>query len=185
MPAIGDARILIIATNGVEQAELTVPRDRLRAAGARVEIATPGGDAIRGWKTDDWGDSIPADAALDAVDPAAYDALVLPGGQINPDLLRVDPDAMRIVRSVLDSGKVVAAICHGPWLLAEADAVRGRQVTSYPSIRTDLVNAGAHWVDREVVADQGIVTSRKPDDLDAFVEKIVEEVEEGRHRRAA
>lgn len=183
MPNITEARILIIATDGFEQSELLVPRDKLRAAGARVEVASPEGRAIRGWKGKDWGETVEADAALGSVQPADYDALVIPGGQINPDLLRVDKDAMGIVRRFLADGKVVAAVCHGPWLLVEADAVRGRTVTSYASIRTDVENAGGKWVDQEVATDQGIITSRSPADLDAFVKKIIEEVGEGRHDR--
>lgn len=183
MPNIRDARILIIAANGFEQSELMVPRDELRAAGARVELASPDGKPVRGWKEKDWGDTVEAELSLAAARPEDYDALVIPGGQINPDILRVNPDAMRLVRAFVDSGKVVAAICHGPWLLVEADAVRGRTVTSYNSIRTDVKNAGGNWVDREVAADQGIVTSRSPADLKAFVGKIVEEIQEGRHER--
>lgn len=183
MPTIPDSRILIIATNGFEQSELEVPRDRLRAAGAKVEVASLDGRAIRGWDKKDWGRSVDVDLRLGDADPKAYDALVIPGGQINPDLLRADQDAMRLVRSFLADGRVVAAICHGPWLLVEADALRGRKATSYHSIRRDVENAGATWIDQEVVADQGIVTSRSPADLGAFVGKIVEEVREGRHRR--
>lgn len=185
MARIEDARVLIIATNGVEQSELEVPRDKLRAAGAKVDVATLDGKPIRGWKFKDWGSEIKADLKIADARPEDYAALVIPGGQINPDLLRVDADAMRIVRAFLDSGKVVAAICHGPWLLVEADALKGRQATSYKSIRKDLENAGARWVDREVVTDRGIVTSRSPDDLEAFVAKIIEEIREGRHQRAA
>lgn len=183
MAKIADSRILIISANGFEQSELMVPRDELRAAGARVDVASPDGKAIRGWKGEDWGESVDADTTLGAVKPEDYDALVIPGGQINPDLLRVNKEAMAIVRAFLDSGKVVAAICHGPWLLVEADAVRGRTVTSYASIRTDVKNAGGNWVDREVAVDKGIITSRSPADLKAFVGKIVEEIGEGRHER--
>lgn len=183
MAKIADARILIISADGFEQSELMVPRDALRGAGARVEVASPDGKTIRGWKGEDWGESVEADLALAAAKPQDYDALVIPGGQINPDLLRVNKEAMAIVRAFLDSGKVVAAICHGPWLLVEADAVRGRTVTSYASIRTDVKNAGGNWVDREVAVDKGIVTSRSPADLKAFVAKIIEEIGEGRHER--
>lgn len=185
MPDVRNARILIMATNGFEQSELEVPRDELRAAAAEVHVATPDGRSIRGWNKTDWGRIAQADLRIADADPADYDALVLPGGQINPDLLRVDQDAMAVVRGFLDSGKPVAAICHGPWLLVEADAVRGRDVTSYQSIRRDLENAGANWHDAEVVVDQGIITSRSPQDLAPFVAKIIEEVAEGRHPRRA
>lgn len=184
MTDIKDARILVIATDGFEQSELEVPRDRLAEAGAAVTVASPTGDQIRGWDGDDWGRPVPVDEAISAVGASNYDALVIPGGQINPDKLRVDKQAMALVREFLASGKPVAAICHGPWLLVEADALRGRDVTSYHSIRRDVENAGGNWVDKEVVVDQGIITSRSPQDLDAFVRKIIEEVEEGPHPRS-
>jgi len=185
MPKIDQARILIMATDGFEQSELIVPRDQLRAAGAKVDVASPSGQEIRGWDETDWGETVPADLSIDQAKLDDYDALVLPGGQINPDKLRTEPKAVELVRQFVSSGKVVAAICHGPWLLVEADALRGRKVTSFGSIRTDVANAGGNWVDQEVVVDQGIITSRSPKDLDAFVGKIVEEVQEGRHQRAA
>jgi protease I len=183
MTAIKQSRILIIATNGFEQSELEVPRDRLREAGARVDVATPDGKEIRGWKDKDWGNTAPADLKIADAKCADYNALVIPGGVMNPDQLRVDEDAMRVVRAFLASGKVVAAVCHGPWLLVQADALRGRKATSYKSIRKDLENAGANWVDEEVVTDSGIITSRKPADLEAFTKKIIAEVSEGRHER--
>lgn len=185
MTDIAKARILIIATDGFEQAELEVPRDKLRAQGATVDVATLDGQEITGWDQSDWGRTAGADLKIADAKEADYVALVIPGGVINPDKLRVDADAMRIVHAFLDAGKVVAAICHGPWLLVQADALKGRQATSYKSIRRDVENAGANWLDEEVVVDNGIVTSRSPDDLDAFVSKIVEEVEEGRHYRRA
>jgi protease I len=181
MTDIRQSRILIIATSGFEQAELEVPRDKLRQAGAKVDIATPDGKEIRGWDVKDWGRTAQADLRLNDAKCEDYDALVIPGGVINPDKLRMDDDAMRLVREFLDSGKVVAAVCHGPWLLVQADALRGRMATSWPSLRKDVENAGAHWADREVVVDEGIITSRKPQDLDAFVSKIIEELGEGRH----
>lgn len=180
-------KIAILATDGFEKSELIEPRDRLSDAGAEVEIVSLERGSIRSWKIKDWDEEVPVDRTVDKVTVSDYDALVLPGGQINPDLLRVDEHAMAFVRGFIKSGKTVAAICHGPWLLIEADAVRGLKATSYPSVRTDMVNAGANWVDEEVVCDSGIVTSRNPDDLPAFCEKIAEEVQEGRHakRRAA
>ncbi|MEQ8394684.1 type 1 glutamine amidotransferase domain-containing protein [Thalassobaculum sp.] len=178
MPEIRDARILIMATDGFEQSELEVPRDELRAAGATVQLATPNGKRIRGWDEANWGRTAPADLPVAEVEPGRYDALVLPGGQINPDLLRIDDDAMAVVMSFLDRGTPVAAICHAPWLLVQADAVRGRDVTSYPSIRRDLENAGARWIDAEVVVDGGIITSRSPKDLMPFIAAIIDEIED-------
>ncbi len=185
MTDIKQARILIIATNGFEQSELEVPRDRLKAAGANVQIASLDGAQIRGWKGGDWGGTAAVDLAIKDAKESDYTALVIPGGVMNPDRLRVDEDTMKLVKAFLASGKVVAAVCHGPWLLVQADALRGRQATSYPSIRKDVENAGATWIDETVVADNGIVTSRNPDDLPAFVRKIIEEIEEGKHHSRA
>jgi protease I len=187
MPNIRDARFLILATNGFEQSELMVPRDELRKAGAKVDVATPDGQKIRGWNMKDWGETVEADLKIADAKPADYQMLILPGGQINPDLLRINPDAMKIVRAFVESGKPIAAICHGPWLLVEADALRGKTVTSYKSIKTDVKNAGANWVDQDVVFDKGIITSRNPDDLKAFVAKIKEVIESGQsaQRRVA
>ncbi len=185
MTSIDKSRILIIATNGFEQSELEVPRDQLRAKGATIDVATLDGKEITGWDKKDWGRPAPADLKIADAKMEDYTALVIPGGVMNPDKLRVDKDAMTIVKAFLAAGKVVAAICHGPWLLVQADALKGRQATSYKSIRKDVENAGAIWLDEKVVVDNGIVTSRSPDDLDAFVAKIVEEVEEGKHYRRA
>lgn len=185
MTGIAKARILIIATDGFEQSELEVPRDQLRAKGATVEVATPTGQKIKGWQHTDWGRPAEADLKIKDAKEGDYTALVIPGGVMNPDKLRVDDDAMALVKAFLSAGKVVAAVCHGPWLLVQADALKGRQATSYKSIRKDLENAGAKWIDEKVVVDNGIITSRQPSDLDAFVAKIVEEVEEGRHYRRA
>ncbi|HEY0107441.1 MAG TPA: type 1 glutamine amidotransferase domain-containing protein [Rhizomicrobium sp.] len=183
MTDLKSSRILIIAADGFEQSELEVPRDQLRAKGAAVDVATPDGGPITGWDRKDWGRPAPADLKIADAKTEDYQALVIPGGVMNPDKLRLDEDAMKLVRAFLSAGKLVAAVCHGPWLLVQADALRGRRATSWPSLRKDMENAGARWRDEKVVADDGIVTSRKPEDLDAFVAKIVEEVEEGRYYR--
>ncbi len=185
MPNISDAKILILATDGFEQSELEVPLSHLKRRNATVHVATLDGEAITGWEGKDWGKAVMADLSLKEVDADHYDAIVLPGGQINPDLLRTEKSVIKLIKTFHDAGKVVAAICHAPWLLIEAGIVKGRKATSYPSIKTDMKNAGAEWEDSEVVADQGIVTSRSPEDLTAFVDKIVEEIEEGTHKRAA
>lgn len=187
MPSIDQSKLLIIATDGYEKSELETPLNDLRRQGATVDVAAPAKTleegSISAWNgsTAYWDGSVPVDLSLDNVDIADYDALIIPGGVMNPDKLRREPKAIDIVKKFIASGKPVAAICHGPWLLVEADAVRGRQVTSFSSIKTDVINAGGDWVDEAVVADQGIITSRAPRDLSAFIEKIVEEVEEGRH----
>ncbi len=182
--SLSGKRVAILATDGFEEVELTEPRAALDAAGARTEIVSPKDGTIKAWATTDWGGEYKVDRALQGASADDYDALLLPGGVMNPDLLRVDEAAMDFVKAFVTSGKPIAAICHGPWLLAEVDAVRGREVTSYPSISTDMKNAGANWVDREVVVDQGIVTSRKPEDIPAFNRKMIEEFAEGRHDRS-
>ena len=174
-------KIAILATNGFEQSELEVPRDRLKDAGATVEIVSLASGEIKGWDKKDWGRPVKVDKALGQASAADYDAIVLPGGQINPDLLRAEPKALRFIKDIFDAKKVVAAVCHAPWLLIEAGIAKGRRMTSYKSIKTDVANAGAKWEDAEVVVDQGVITSRNPGDLEAFSAKIIEEVKEGRH----
>jgi protease I len=154
----------------------------LEDAGARTDLVSPARGKVKGWQHTKWGDEFPVDVPLDAARPDDYDALVLPGGVMNPDKLRMNDAAVHFVRAFFEEGKPVAAICHGPWTLIEADVVRGRTMTSWPSLQTDLKNAGANWVDREVVTDNGLVTSRKPDDLPAFNRKMIEEFGEGVHK---
>jgi protease I len=175
--------IAIVATDGFEQSELTEPLKALREAGAEVHVVAPKAGSIQGMKHDEKGDRIPVDNLIEQVSPDDYDALVLPGGVANPDRLRTNPKAVQFIKHFFDTKKPVAAICHGPWTLIEADVVRGRKVTSWPSLKTDLKNAGATWVDEEVVTDKGLVTSRKPDDLPAFCRKMIEEFAEGQHTR--
>jgi len=177
--------VAILATDGVEQVELLKPAEALRQAGATVHVVSPKSGEILGFNHIDKGDRIPVDVTLDKADPGRYDALLLPGGVINPDQLRLVPEAIAFVRSFAEAKKPIAAICHGPWTLIDAGAVRGRRMTSWPSLKTDLSNAGATWVDETVVTDRGLVTSRKPDDIPAFNEKMIEEFAEGRHRTAA
>ena len=174
-------RVAILATDGVEQVELTEPRKALDEAGAKTTLVSPKSGKIKGWQHDHWGEELKVDLALESANADTFDALVLPGGVMNPDQLRMNKQAVQFVRSFFDSGKPVAAICHAPWMLVEADVVSGRSVTSWPSLQTDLRNAGADWVDREVVTDQGLVTSRKPDDIPAFNRKMIEEFAEGEH----
>jgi protease I len=181
MADMGDKRIMILAADGFEQSELLVPKQRLEEAGAKVDIVSLKVGEIWGWNHGDWGDPIGVDRTIDAVNIDEYDALVIPGGQINPDLLRADEEAVAFVRDFYESKKPVAAICHAPWVLVEAGIAKGRKMTSYHSMATDVKNAGANWVDKNVVVDQGIITSRNPGDLEAFSAKIIEELRERRH----
>jgi protease I len=174
-------KIAILATNGFEQSELEVPRDRLKNAGATVDIVSLENGEIKGWDKKDWGRPVKVDKTLEQVSASDYDAVVLPGGQINPDLLRLEPKALKFIKDVFDAKKIVAAVCHAPWLLVETGIANGRKMTSYKSIKTDVINAGAKWEDSQVVVDQGVITSRNPGDLEAFSAKIIEEVKEGRH----
>jgi protease I len=175
-------RLAILATDGFEQVELTEPRRLLSEAGATMVLVAPKQGKIQGFHHLDKADQFDVDMALDQADATEFDGLVLPGGVANPDALRMNPRAVRFVKAFAEREKPIAAICHGPWTLVEADAVRGREVTSWPSLKTDLTNAGARWVDQEVVTDRGLVTSRKPDDIPAFVRKAIEEFAEGTHR---
>lgn len=174
-------KVAVLATDGFEQVELTKPVEALKAEGAEVEVVAPKGGQIQGFNHHDKGQTVPVDRELSQADAATYDAIVLPGGVINPDALRLEPKAIDFIRSFARAGKPIAAICHGPWTLINAEAVQGKRMTSWPSLEADLRNAGAQWVDQEVVVDKGLVTSRKPDDLPAFCAKMVEEFAEGVH----
>jgi len=176
-------KVAILVADGFEQVELTEPREALDAAGAETKIVSPAQGVVTGWKSTEWGDNFPVDVPMQEADAGAFDALLLPGGVMNPDKLRRDPKVQRFIRAFFDAGKPVAAICHGPWTLIDAGVARGRRLTSYESIQMDLKNAGAEWVDEEVVVDNGLVTSRKPDDIPAFNQKMVEEFAEGPHAR--
>jgi protease I len=174
-------KVAILVAEGFEQVELTEPKAALEAAGARTSIVSPSGDRVQGWKHFDKGAFFPVDVALDRARADDFDALLLPGGVANPDQLRIVPKAVSFIRAFFDAGKPVAAICHGLWPLIDAGVVEGRTVTSWPSLKVDLINARAKWVDREVVTDNGLVTSRKPDDIPAFNRKLIEEFAEGKH----
>lgn len=176
--------IAILASDGVEQVELTKPRTALEQAGANVELISIQDGQIQGMNHIDKGETFPVDHTVDEVNAESYDGLMLPGGAVNPDNLRQNEQAVRFVREFYDTGKPIAAICHAPWLLVEADIARDLTITSWPSLKTDVRNAGGTWVDQEVVTDQGVVTSRKPDDIPAFSKKMVEEFQEGRHERS-
>lgn len=173
--------VAILATNGFEESELREPKKALEDAGADVHIVSLEAGAIKAWADGNWSNTYKVDKTIDEVSQKDYHALMLPGGVINPDLLRRNDQAVAFVKSFFENKKPVGAICHGPWLLAEADVLKGRKVTSYNSIKTDIKNAGANWVDEEVVVDEGLVTSRSPKDLPAFNSKLVEEVYEGKH----
>jgi protease I len=175
----------LVATEGVEQIELTEPRKAVTDAGAQTDLLSTDRGEVQAFNHLDKGDRFPVDLVVKDADPDDYDGLVLPGGVANPDALRTDADALAFITAIFEAGKPVGVICHGPWTLVEADLVRGRTLTSWPSVRTDIINAGGEWVDREVVVDHGLVSSRNPDDLPAFCAKLVEEFAEGRHEVAA
>ena len=178
-----EKRIAILATNGFEEVELSSPKEYLEKQGWKAEIVSPESGSIRSWASTEWGKDYKVDQELKNVKATDYDALVLPGGVINPDKLRTNENALAFIKDFFKAGKPVAAICHGPQILISADLVKGRKMTSYPSIKIDLMNAGAEWHDQEVVVDKGLVTSRNPDDLPAFNNKLVEEIKEGKYQQ--
>jgi protease I len=180
-------KIAILVADGFEQIELTGPKEALEAAGAEIEIVSPAEGEVQGWNHDEKADRFPVDMPLNLARSDDYDALLLPGGVRNPDQLRMSTRAVEFVDGFFATGKPVAAICHAPWLLIETEVIKGKNITSWPSLKTDLSNAGARWIDREVVVDNGLITSRKPQDIPAFNKKMIEEFAEGRHarRRAA
>ena len=173
--------VAILVTHGFEEIELTSPREALKEAGAKTFIVSPESGTIKSWHKNDWGGEFEVDLTIDKAEEASFDGLVLPGGVMNPDQLRMNEHAIKFVQEFFSSGKPVAAICHGPQLLIDADVLQGRELTSYPSIKNDIKNAGARWVDNEVIVDQGLTTSRTPEDLPAFNHKMVEELREGVH----
>jgi protease I len=181
MKSLQGKKVAILTENGFEEVELTSPKQALEEAGAEVHIVAPQKEKVKAWDHDHWSIELPVDKAIDEADVDDYDALVLPGGVLNPDKLRTNEEAVAFVKDFLASGKPVAAICHGPQTLIETGLLEGRTMTSFPSIKTDLINAGADWVDREVVVDNGLVTSRSPKDLEAFNKKMIEEIREGVH----
>lgn len=181
MENLNRKKVAILATNGFEESELKEPKKALEQAGAETHIISLKSGTIKSWKDGNWSNEYNVDKTLNEVSVSDYSGLVLPGGVINPDTLRRDKDAIEFIRGFFKNHKPVAAICHAPWLLAEADVLEGRKITSFSSIKTDMINAGANWVDEEVVVDQGLVTSRNPNDLPAFNDKIVEEIYEGKH----
>ena len=182
MAILSGRKIAILTEKGFDEVELTSPKQALEEAGATVHIVSPE-KTVKAMKEKEWSIELPVDVNVSEASEEDYDGLLIPGGVLNPDLMRINEDCVRFARSFFESGKPVAAICHGPQLLIEADVVRGKTMTSYPSVKTDLKNAGANWVDKEVVVDNGLVTSRSPKDLDAFNRKIVEEFAEGNHQR--
>lgn len=171
------ARIAVLATDGFEESELKDPVKIFKDEGAEITIVSPKPGAIKGWKMKDWGGSVDVDATLDQAVPGDFDALLLPGGVINPDRLRLEPKAALFVRGFAEEGKPIAAICHGPWMLIEADLVRGKRIASWPSLKTDLRNAGAEWIDEPAVEDGNLITARKPDDIPAFAERVMAALE--------
>ncbi|MGH8665662.1 MAG: type 1 glutamine amidotransferase domain-containing protein [Burkholderiales bacterium] len=180
---LSEKKVAILVAEGFEQTEMTEPRKALEAAGVQTEIVSPAQGHVQGWNHFDKADRFRVDVPIDAANADDYDALLLPGGVANPDQLRTNPKAVQFVKRFVEGGKPVGVICHGPWTLIEAGVLKGRTITSWPSLKTDLMNAGASWVDQEVVVDKGLVSSRKPDDIPAFSRKLIEEIGEGKHQR--
>jgi protease I len=181
MATLTGKKVAILTENGFEEVELTSPKKALEDAGAEVAIVSPQKEKVKAWSHDHWSIEVPVDVNVKDADPNDYDALMVPGGVFNPDKMRMNENCVRFAKHFLETGKPVAAICHGPQLLIETGLIDGRNMTSYPSVKTDLINAGASWIDREVVVDNGLVTSRSPQDLDAFNKKMIEEIKEGKH----
>ncbi|HEY0742408.1 MAG TPA: type 1 glutamine amidotransferase domain-containing protein [Chryseosolibacter sp.] len=184
MPKLNDLKIAILTEEGFEQVELTSPREALEKAGVKVEVISPKEGEVKAWNETDWGIRVRVDRKLSDAHPEDYDGLLLPGGVLNPDKLRMNNEAVEFVRHFLETGKPIAAICHGPQTMIETGLLEGRKMTSYPALKTDLINAGVEWVDEEVVTDHGLVTSRSPKDLAAFNKKMLEEFAEGVHEVA-
>lgn len=182
---LSNVRVAVIATDGFEQVELTEPVEALQQANATVHIIAPEPGRIRGWNFTDWGEEIPVDRTVDEASPAEYDALLIPGGVMGPDQLRMNQDVIDFTRKFFTEGKPVFAICHGAQLLVECDVLEGRRMTSYPSVKSDMRNAGAHWVDEEVVVDRGLITSRSPKDMSAFIRQILETLAQVREKQPA
>ncbi|PBQ33327.1 protease [Sphingobacteriaceae bacterium] len=178
---LSQKKVAIVVTNGFEQSEFEEPLNALKEAGAKVDIISLKKEKVKAWKDKNWGDEFAVDLGIEEADSQNYDALVLPGGVMNPDVLRTNEDVIAFVKDFIEDEKPVAAICHGPWTLIETGLLKGRKMTSYKSIKTDLINAGVNWVDEEVVVDDGLVTSRSPKDLPAFCAKMIEEIAEGVH----
>jgi len=185
MKSLSGKRVAILTENGFEEEELTSPKQALEEAGAKVDIVSPQKEKVKGWQHDHWGSSLPVDVQVEKAKVEDYDALMIPGGVINPDQMRTNKHCVEFAQQFLEAGKPVAAICHGPQLLIETGMIDGPNMTSYQSIRTDLINAGVIWVDKEVVTDNGLVTSRSPKDLPAFNKKMIEEIKEGIHSPAS
>jgi protease I len=177
-------KVAILTENGFEESELTSPKKAMEDAGIKVDIVSPQKDKVKAWNHDHWSIELPVDVNLSDAHPDDYDALIIPGGVMNPDLMRINPDCVEFAKSFLKAGKPIAAICHGPQLLIETGLLEGRNMTSYPSVQTDLKNAGVNWEDKEVIVDRGLVTSRSPEDLEAFNKKLLEEIREGVHEHA-